>query len=250
MAKPDKTAGKKKKNVVKVNFAGVETRAHITDGSYHAKVAAASLEDGNAAQYIKWTFEIVSDDKANGRKLYYNTSLAPQALWNLRNLLETLGVETPDSETSLDLDGYIDLELMVRVESEVYEGKERPKVTDFTPLEETTTTAEDDDEETTEEEEDEEDEEDEAPAKPAKKPAKKEEPEEEAEEEEDAEEEAEEEADEEEKLTADEVREMETDELTDLIKKHKLKVDLTKISKASKRIAAVIDALEAKDLLG
>ena len=250
-----KDKGKKKGNKLKVDFTGVETRAHIADGQYHVKVEEITQEEGNQVPYLKWVFVIVSDDKTNGRKLFYNTSLAPQALWNLRNLLETLGVDTPDGALSLDLDEYLGLELMVRVENETYEGKDRPKVTDFTPIEETTSAEDDSDDDA------EEDDEEEEPA--TKKGKKKEEPEEEEEEEEESEEEEsdeegeeesdadeeEEEADDDGKVSADEVKEMDEKELADLIKKHKLSVDLKKITKASKRLAAVIDALESKDLL-
>lgn len=234
--KSDKNKGKKKR--IKVDFTGVETRTLLPEGQYHAKVHEISQEDGDKAPYLKWVFAVVSDDKTNGAKLFYNTSLAPQALWNLRNLLETLGVETPSSEMELDTDEYIGLELMLRVEHETWEGKDRAKVTDFTPLEETAST-EDDDEGEKEETDDEESED--------------------AEEEEDGDEEEEsdgdeggDESDEEEddgKLSATDVKEMDDAELADVVKKHKLKVELKAIKKHSKRVAAVLDALETKDLL-
>lgn len=241
MAKSDKS-GKKK---LKVNFTGVETRVLVPEGQHHAKVHETSLEEGDKGPYIKWVFSIVSDDKTNGSKVYMNTSLTPQSLWNLRNLLETLGVETPDSEMELDLPSYIGLELMVRIEHETYEGKDKARVSDFTPLEETASSEADDEETEDEDEEEEDEEEDEKP--PAKKPAKKEEPEEETEDEETEDED--EDDDDEGKVSADDVREMDDKELADLVKKHKLKVDLTTIKKASKRVAAVVDALEKKDLL-
>lgn len=217
--------GKKKKNTVKVNFEGVETRKKIPDGEYHAKVEETSVEEGNEHPYIKWVFEIVEDGDFQGRKLFYNTSLAPKALWNLRNLLETLGVETPDSETELDLDSYKDLELMVRVENEVWEGKERPKVTDFSPVEEATA------------------------AKDDEKVEKGDDEEEEGEEETEAEDEEGDEEEKSDKLSTAEIREMDEKELASLVKEHKLKVDLSKITKLGKKVAAVIDAMEAKDLL-
>jgi flagellar biosynthesis GTPase FlhF len=239
-----KDKGKKKGNKLKVDFTGVETRAHIADGQYHAKVAEITVEEGSQANYLKWVFEIISDDKTNGRKLFYNTSLAPQALWNLRNLLETLGVDTPDSATTLDLDEYVGLELMVRVESEVYEGKERPKISDFTPLEETAEVEDDEEEESDEEEEEESDEEEEE-----EEEAEEEEEEESDDEEEESDDEEEEEDDDDGKVSASEVKEMDEKELADLVKKHKLGVDFKKVTKASKRISAVTDALEAKGLL-
>lgn len=229
----DKKKGKKK---IKVDFTGVDVRTLLAEGQYHAKVLEITQEDGNEYPYLKWVFEVISNDKTNGAKLFYNTSLAPKALWNLRNLLETLGVETPASEVELDTDEYIGLELMLRVEHETYEGKDRAKVTDFTPLEETAS-AEDDEEPEEEEEEDEKEESDE------------EETEEEEEEEDTEAEDDSEEEDDDGKISATDVKEMDDAELADLVKKHKLKVDLKSIKKHSKRIAAVIDALESKELL-
>lgn len=241
----------KKTGKLKVNFSGVEARTAIPDGQYHARVAEADLEEGAKGPYIKWVFEIM-EDKYKGRKVFTNTSLTDQALWNLRNLLETLGVEVPEDE-DMDvqkdiIDASVDLELMVRIENEVWDGKERPKVTDYTPIDETAEVDDSDEDE----EEDEEEEEKPAPAKKKDKKAaaKKEEPEEEEEEEEEDEEEEVEEEEEDGKMTADEIREMDEKELGDLVKTHKLKIDLSKISKAGKRLAAVIDAMEAKGLLG
>lgn len=270
MAKPEK----KKKKGLKVDFSGTEVRLLIPEDTYPAKVLKITQEEGNEHDYLKWVFEIKSDQKGvGGQKVYTNTSLAPQALWNLRNLLETLGVETPDSEFDLNLDEYVGMELMLRVEHEDFEGKMRARVSDYMPLEETAESEDDgDEEEETEEEETEE----EAPPpkkpaagkKPDKKPAKKPEPEEEEEveeEEEEAEEEAEEEVVEEEeetddepeeeeseeddgKVTSDEVREMDKAELGDLNKKHSLGLKLKDLP-MSKRISMVIDALEKADLL-
>lgn len=267
-------AAKSKK--IKVNFEGVETRVLVPEGNYHAKVfCPPTLEDGQQYPYLKWTFALIDDnEKINNQKAYTNTSMAPQSLWNLRNLLETLGVETPDSEMELAPEDYVDLELMIRIEHETYEGKDRAKVTDFSMLEETTETEDD----TTAETEEEVEEEEEpapppkkkpaaAPAKPTGKPApKKPAPsvveEEEEVEEEVAEEEEEAPADEEEEApaedeeeapaltTAAEITEMDDTELAALVKLHELPLKLKTIPKRSKRIAAVIDAMEKADLLG
>lgn len=226
MSDKNKKSDKKKGNKLKVDFAGVEVKRVVPEGDHHLKVKEITVEDGNAAQYLKWKFAVVdADPKVNGQVLYHNTSLAPQSLWNLRNLLETLGVEVPDSELELELSEYVGLEMMGRIEHEEYDGKPQARLMDFTPIGETAETKE---EETEDESDDEE--------------------EEEADEEEEAEDETEEEEDG--KVSAGEVKEMDDDELKSLVKKHKLKVDLSTIKKASKRVAAVIDALEKADLLG
>lgn len=268
---------KKKKKGLKVDFTGTDVRVLVPEGNYHAKVKEVTLEDGQQAQYLKWVFELIdADEKVNGQKVYTNTSLAPQALWNLRNLLETMGVETPDDEMELELEEYVGLELIVRIEHEDFEGKMRTRVTDYMPLQESAESEED-------EASDDEEEEETPPPKKTKKEEKtgkkkpEPEPEEEEDEEEESEEEAEEESDEEEEesedddesgedsedeeeeseeeeeaaegISADDVREMDDKELAALVKEHQLPVKLKAIPKASKRIAAVIDALEKAGLL-
>lgn len=88
---------------VKVNMKGVKTRARITEGMHAGKVAEVSIEKSDAGnQYLAWEFEI-SRGKHKGAPAYYNTSLQPQALWNLRGVLEALEMEVPDSTMELDL---------------------------------------------------------------------------------------------------------------------------------------------------
>lgn len=205
---------------IKVDFTGVESRVLLPEGEYQAKVDSITLEEGNTAKYLKWTFITQDDDKKlDNQRLYYNTSLAPQALWNLRNLLETLGVDTPDGPMDLDTEACLELELLVTVTHEQYEGKTKTKISDFAPL----------------------------IAKAGEEEEETEEVEEGAEEEEVAEEEVEEE--ETEGITAEEVKDMDDKELAALVVTHKLPVKLKAIPKASKRVAAVLDALEKAGLL-
>lgn len=214
MPKPQKPS---KKNTVRVNFKDVEVRAKIPDGQYRAAVAEITSEDGTQAKYLKWVWEI-QDEQFQGRKVFYNTSLAPQALWNLRNLLETLGVETPDAETDLDLDSFVGLEAILRIENEVWEGKERPKVSDFTPIDAAAV-------------------DDEAPAAAAGAPADTEGDGEGTEGEGD------------DKVSESEIREMDEKQLQELVKDYGLKVDLSKLPRLGKKMSAVIDAMEVKGLL-
>lgn len=207
----------------KVNFAGTSTFKKIPDGTYHAKVKAITEHEGDAGDYWKWRFVIVEDGDMKGQSpLPYITSFAATALWNLRNLLETLGVEVPESEVSVNPKDYLDLELMIRIEEEEYKGKTTSKVTDFSKIEETAEVEEDKPTEDEEDEEKEEEIEEEAAAEEEEGPAK---------------------------VSAEEVRGMDEKELADLVKLHGLKLNLAKIEKKSKKIAAVIDALEGKDLL-
>lgn len=222
------------------------------EGEHLVKVVGVEEREGQNAPYFAWEFEVVSG-KAAGAKIWNNTSLAPQALWNLRGTLEALGVEIPDDDTDIELSDLVDLECMVTVEHEVYEGKKQARIVDVLPVE-----AKDEDSDTprkaskaakpaADDDEDEddkpksrraqrraaaraaasEDDEDEAPrGKADKKKAKKKSG-----------------------VTKEEVMDMSQDELGDLIKEHELETDLEDYATLRKMKAAVVEALEEAGVL-
>jgi hypothetical protein len=61
--------------------------------------------------------------------------------------------------------------------------------------------------------------------------------------------EEEDEDDKDEKYTADQIKDMDDDELKDVVKKHGLDVNLKKLKTAKKKVNAVLDALEEEDLI-
>lgn len=132
MAKPDKT--KKKSNVLELDFEGVEGRVLLPEGDYLVHLDEASKEEGNEHDYIAWKFE-VKEGKFEGKAAYTNTSLAPQALWNLRNLLEAAGVEVPNGPLKLDLDDVSELgeNFYITIVHEDYEDKPRMRVVEYYP---------------------------------------------------------------------------------------------------------------------
>jgi len=208
-------ARKSKKNKLKVNFEGVEGRTLVPEGDYHAKVLEVTQEEGSDSgePYLAWKLETIDDNKKlNGKNLYYNTSLQPKALWNLRNLLETLGVEIPDDELEIDLDELVDLELMVTVEHEKYEGKNKARIVDFAPVGDS-----DDDEEGVEVEDDED--------------------------------KGEEDGEEVEAVSASDVKEMSTKELKELINEYELECEFNGAKTLRKKRSLVISALEEAELL-
>lgn len=209
-----------------VDFSGVETFGRIhEDGDYRFKVIEVTQEPGNNDDYLRWVLEDVED----GGRVYNNTSLSKQSLWNLAAFLTALGVEVPDSELELDLESYADLEVMGSVEMESYEGKKRPRLVDFWPVEE--------DKKGGKSSRGKKDEDDEKPARGRRRSSAKDEEPEERSSRRGA-------KDEEEALTQDAINDMGEDELEDLIKENKLDVDLRDFSTLRKMRAAVIDAAE------
>lgn len=204
------------------SLADVESRIDVPDGEYLVKVEEVTQEDGDKAPYLKWVF-VIAEGKSEGGKLYNNTSLSEKALWNLKTLLEALGVEIPDDEFDIDPEDLVDLELMVSVELETYEGKKRPKIVDFWPVEEEPKPARGKAKRAAKEEAD-----DDKPVR-GKKPArgKAKEPE----------------------VTQEDINGMDQEELEAFVDENKLEVDLGKLKTLRKMRAAVIDAAEEEKLL-
>lgn len=203
-----RTSRKAKAAVVKVNFEGVEASGKVAEGRHLLTVDGTpevKTSEGSGNDYINWKF------KAPGGVIYHTTSLQPQALWNLRNVLESLGLEVEESVMDLDLSEMDGLTCGGEVEHETYQGKKRPRLVDIFPAEEL---------------DGEEEEEEEAPSKPAKG---KKQPEPEPEEEED-------------ELTFEEVQEMDKDELLELAEENDIKLTV----KQKKNLAALRDHICAE----
>jgi len=155
MAKKDKSVSKR---IVKVDLSQVETKQVLPEGDYKVSIREVSQETGESSgkSYLKWVLEVESGTH-KGATLYYNTTLQPQALFSLKNILLALGVSIPKSIMSLDLDSLEGLEMMVGVGQEIYDGKKKNEIIDTYPLAEDGESEEEDEEDEEEEEEEGED---------------------------------------------------------------------------------------------
>ncbi len=128
----------KKKDGVSVDFTDVESRVLLPEDEYEVKVDSITLQTSKESgeDYLEWLFRTqnVDEDRYDKQPLYYNTSLQPQALWNLRSLLETLDVDVPDGPMDLEFEDIIGLEMIAIVEHETYDKKPRARVADFLPI--------------------------------------------------------------------------------------------------------------------
>lgn len=227
---------------------GVEGKRPLApEGEHLVKVVNVEQREGQNAPYFAWEFEIASGKYA-GAKVWNNTSLAPQALWNLRGTLEALGIDIPDDDTDIDLDDLVGKECIVVIQHEDYDGKKQARVQDILPAE----GAGDDDGEDGDE--------DEAPKSKSKKPVPADDEDEApkarrsrraARDDDDEEDEAPTKKKSKKKsgVTKEEVMDMSQDELGDLIKEHELETDLEDYATLRKMKAAVVEALEEAGVL-
>lgn len=135
------------KRVVNLNMKDVSVGGVIPEGEYIVTVDEVSVEESQQGnQYLKWVFKVIDGPQKNS-KIYHNTSLLPQSLFNLKNLLIALGVPVPDKAFQLNLDECEGCNCGVTVTQETYDGKKRSRVTDVFPLDASDVEGEDDGEE-------------------------------------------------------------------------------------------------------
>lgn len=117
---------------IKVDMTNVQDGfVTVPEGDYICKVSKITLETSEkGSKYLKWEF-LIGLGEYKGQKLFHNTSLLPQALFNLRNTIIALGIEVPKSVQTIDTDKYIGKIVGVTVVHEDYQGKLRAKVADL-----------------------------------------------------------------------------------------------------------------------
>lgn len=141
----------KKGKTISVNMEGVKSFKALPEGEYAVRVSDVQVEtsENSGKQYLAWELE-VSEGTHEGSKLFHNTSLQPQSLFNLRNLLEAAGMEVPDGAMDLDLNELMNLEFGVTVEHENYQGKDKARIVDVFSLDEESDEGEDEEEDESE----------------------------------------------------------------------------------------------------
>ena len=129
------TRSSKKKAALSVDFSDTEASGIPDEGDYVLEVndvEQKTSEAGNA--YLGFTFAI-ADGQFKGKKVYHNCSLQPQALFNLRGVLEALGYEVPQGPRDLDIADLIGDTCGGSISHEKYEGKLKARIVEFFKVE-------------------------------------------------------------------------------------------------------------------
>lgn len=125
---------------ISVDFSKVEERResgkaiHVPPGDYLARVAGCeqrSKKDDTSSKYLSWKLEIIKPEKYTGKGfIYFVTSLKEEALWNLRNFLEDLGVTVPKSIVKIPIKTIVEKKMVlgITVDDDEYNEKVKSKV--------------------------------------------------------------------------------------------------------------------------
>lgn len=152
---------------VRVDFTGVESFNRASEGQHVAKIATADMRESQGGNdMISVAFE-VTKGQDKGARVFENYSLAENALWKLKGMLQAIGMKC-EGKVQLDLDKLVGKVCIIEVSHEEYEGKTRARIQECRKL----AAAAEDDEDEVDEDEFDDDEEEETPKKKA--PAKNE----------------------------------------------------------------------------
>jgi len=111
---------------INVNLVEVEGGFEVyPDGDYiveltdRSKVAKSS--EGGA--YIRWIAEIIEPEEFAGKLYSWSTSLLPQALWNLKGMMEQIGVAF--DEEGFEMEDAFGCQIGVENNVREYDGQDR-----------------------------------------------------------------------------------------------------------------------------
>lgn len=121
---------------ITVDFSDVPA-SFLPAGDYEAVINEGILKtsQNSGGQYINWEFEL-TEGEAAGRKAYMMTSLLPQALFGLRDMFATVGLDAAaiselevDEDSGMILDpDFSGMPVKVKLNVEEYNGIKRNKV--------------------------------------------------------------------------------------------------------------------------
>jgi hypothetical protein len=120
---------------IRVDFTDVKSGFEpIPEGKYEAVVFEVEQKVGqnSGKPYLNWQLKIQGGE-FDGRRLFYMTSLSPNALWKLKTNLIALGYtkEEVEGDFDLDLPDLCGRECTVVVTHEEYQGEMRDRVADI-----------------------------------------------------------------------------------------------------------------------
>lgn len=219
MARKSEKSKSKKSGGYKIpDLSKVTVRKVIPKGWYSARIEDVESGEGEKGDYFKWAIAI-NEGKYDGvRAKPFYTSLNPEALFNLKMLLEAVGFKIPAKGFSLEPTELVGEELFVLIDHEIYEGKKQSVIVEMSntmPDKESDEDSDDDSDEDSDEEDDDDSDD----------------------------------AEEEEDVTEDDIMEMDQEELEEYVESNELDVDLDDIKSLSKMRKKVVSLAKKAKLI-
>lgn len=118
-----------------INFDEVPDFEALPKGEYVCQVFAHEIKPGKKAPFIEWQLLVTEPEQYKGRKLFHNTSLAPNSLGFLKSFLKACNYDWGKSfNPETDCSDVYGCEVVAKVDQRMYNGEPRNKVTGFIPV--------------------------------------------------------------------------------------------------------------------
>lgn len=125
---------------IEVDFSEAESFEPLDEGFYPVVVSQVEIREGEKGPYLNWELDVTHDD-FKGRRLWMVTSLAPKALFRLKEVFEALDVYQEKVEIDYDEDTGIvtspelaGLACQAVVSQEAYQGRLQNRVNQILPV--------------------------------------------------------------------------------------------------------------------
>jgi hypothetical protein len=116
---------------MRVDFTNVKSNFDpLPEGNYSCTVFSIEEKKSQAGNpYLNFQLKIQGGD-FDGRRAFYIASLLPQSLWNLKQVLQALGMSEEELKGNFDLDtsDLLGRECDITIEWEMYQGENRDRV--------------------------------------------------------------------------------------------------------------------------
>ena len=121
-----------------IDFSSVPSREALEEGTYLLHIAKAEEKLSSTSNpMINIEYDVVAtadgEAVAGGRKLWDNYSLQSQALFKLKELFNSLGMDTANI-VDIDINDLVGLQVMAKLVQETYNGELRNKVKKLYPV--------------------------------------------------------------------------------------------------------------------
>ena len=120
---------------INVNLTEVESDFEVyPDGQYLVEITEKSkiTKSSEGGAYIRWIARIVDPEEYEDKLYSWNTSLLPQALWNLKSMMEVIGIAF--DEEGFEMEDAFGEQLIIENEVRDYNGQDRNNAIRYTKV--------------------------------------------------------------------------------------------------------------------
>jgi len=119
---------------INVKLSEVESGFEVyPDGQYLIEITdRTKISKSESGAYVRWIAKIIDPEEYEDKLISWTSSFLPQALWNLKNLLEAIEVSFDDD--GFELEDTFGEQLLVENQVREYNGQNRNNIIAYYPV--------------------------------------------------------------------------------------------------------------------